>query len=114
MKTTTVIISQSPLKSLRVGEALRMSVGLTLCGDRVRVVFVGDGVYALLHTEPARAGMPEYSRHVETLKQLGHELYAEREALDERGLDRLETETEIVPRAEVVRLLLDGDCVVRY
>lgn len=91
-----------------------MSVGLTLCDDAVRVIFVGDGVYALLHTEPAQVGIPEYSRHVETLKQLGHGIYAEQESLKERGLDRISFEPEVVPRAEVARLLLTSDCVIRY
>jgi sulfur relay (sulfurtransferase) DsrF/TusC family protein len=114
MKTTTVVISQSPLKMVRVAEALRMSVGLTLCDDAVRVVFVGDGVYTLLHTEPARVGMPEYSRHVRTLKDLGHEIYAERESLEERGLEKISFKPRIVSRSEVARLLLDSDAVIRY
>ena len=114
MKTTSVIISQSPLKTLRVAEALRMSVGLTLCGDKVQVVFMADGVYALLNTKPERIGMPEYSRHIETLKQLNHRLFAEREALDERSLDEIRPEAEIVLRMELAQLLLDSDCVIRY
>ncbi len=91
-----------------------MSVGLTLCGDAVRVIFVGDGVYTLLHTDPTRIGMPEYSRHVITLKDLGHAIYAERESLEERGLEKISFKPEIVSRAEVTRLLLESDSVVRY
>lgn len=114
MKTTTVIISQSPLKTLRVAEALRMSVGLTLCNDAVQAVFIGDGVYALLATEPSHAGMPEYSRHIETLKQLGHKLFAERESLDERGLEKIAHDVAVVPRSEIAQLLLKSDGVIRY
>lgn len=91
-----------------------MSVGLTLCDDAVQVVFVGDGVYAFLDTQPGRIGMPEYSRHMETLKELGHTLYAEKESLEERRLDRISLKIKIVPRTQVARLLLAGDCVVRY
>jgi sulfur relay (sulfurtransferase) DsrF/TusC family protein len=114
MKTTIVLISQSPLKTLRVAEALRMSVGLTLCDDAVQVVFVDDGVYALVGADPARVGMPEYARHVETLGQLGHRLVAERESLEERGIDRLAFTVDTVARAEVPALLVAGDCVIRY
>ncbi len=114
MKTTTVIISQSPLKTLRVAEALRMSVGLTLCGDAVQVLFVNDGVYTLLDTEPAKAGMPEYSRHIETLKELGHRLYAEHESLQERGLGPISNKAAIVTREETSRLIIASDCIVRY
>jgi sulfur relay (sulfurtransferase) DsrF/TusC family protein len=114
MKTTTVIISQSPLKTIRITEALRMSVGLTLCDEAVQVLFVGDGVYTLLDTEPAQLGMPDYSRHLETLIQLKHRLFAERESLDERALGKISDDVEIIPRNEVAKLLLATDCVVRY
>lgn len=114
MKTTTVIISQSPLKSLRVAEALRMSVGLTLCNDAVQVLFVDDGVYALLETDPEKVGMPDYSRHIETLKQLGHNLFSERESLEKRSLEEIFFETEIVSHDEAANLLVASDFVIRY
>jgi sulfur relay (sulfurtransferase) DsrF/TusC family protein len=114
MKTTTIIISQSPLKTLRVAEALRMGVGLTLCGDSVQALFVDDGVYALLQTEPGRLGMPEYQRHLDTLRQLRHRIFAERESMANRGLDKLSVDAEILPRDEIGRLLLSSDCVIRY
>lgn len=113
-KTTTVIISQSPLKTLRVAEALRMSVGLTLCDDTVQVLFVGDGVYTLLQTDPTHVGLPEYSRHVEALQELGHKLFAERESLDERGLEKTVYETEIISGVEAARLISESDFVIRY
>jgi sulfur relay protein TusB/DsrH len=114
MKTTTVIISQSPLKTLRVAEALRMSVGLTLCGDSVQVLFMSDGVYALLETEPSKVGMPEYARHMKTLKQLKHRLFAVRESLNQRGLDTVCHNVEILSNSESARLLLASDSVIRY
>ncbi len=91
-----------------------MGVGLTLCSDAVQVVFVGDGVYTLLQTEPGRIGMPEYSRHLKTLKQLGHRVFTEQEALDERSVSRLAFEAEVVPHPEIARLLLASDFVIRY
>lgn len=113
MKTTTIIISRAPLKSLRVSEALRMGVGLTLCDDAVQVLFVGDGVYALLATDSESVAMPEYTRHIETIKQLGHRICAERESLDERGIETPNHEPEIISRDEVPALLLDSDGVIR-
>jgi len=114
MKTTTVIISQSPLKTLRVAEALRMGVGLTLCGDKVQVLFMGDGIYSLLHTKPQDVGMPEYLRHIETLRQLRHRILVERESIMERGNPEISVPTEAVTRDEAARLLLESDCVIRY
>jgi len=114
MKTTTVIISQTPLNTLRVAEALRMSVGLTMCDDAVQVLFIEDGVYALLQTEPGRVSMPEYSRHIETLGQLGHRIFAERESLAERGIECMNHEAQVITRAEVAALLLGSDGIIRY
>jgi sulfur relay (sulfurtransferase) DsrF/TusC family protein len=114
MKTTTVIISQAPLGTLRVAEALRMSVGLTLRDDAVQVLFVGDGVYALLQTAPEKVAMPDYIRHIETIKQLGHRILAERESLDERGIDQPTHGAEVISRSEVAGLLIESDGVVRY
>jgi len=114
MKTTTVIISQTPLNTLRVAEALRMSVGLTLCDDAVQVLFIEDGVYALLQTEPGRVSMPEYSRHIKALGQLGHRIFAERESLAERGIECMNHEAQVITRAEVAALLLGSDGIIRY
>ena len=113
-KTTTIIISRPPLGSLRVSEALRMGVGLTLCDDAVQVLFTDDGVYALLETEPENVAMPEYGRHIDMLKQLGHRIFAERESLEERGIGKPAHEPEILSRAEAAELLAAADGVIRY
>ncbi|RJP18030.1 MAG: hypothetical protein C4520_15205 [Candidatus Abyssobacteria bacterium SURF_5] len=114
MKTTTILISQSPLKTVRATEALRMGVGLTLCGDSVQVLFIGDGVYSLLKTEPGRLGMAEYIRHIETLRQLGHRLFAERESITERYRGDVSVAVELISRDDAARMLLESDSVIRY
>ena len=91
-----------------------MGVGLTLCDDAVRVLFVDDGVYALLKADPDKVAMPEYMRHIETIKELGHHIYAERESLDERGVEDPAHAPEIVSREEALALILEGDGVIRY
>jgi sulfur relay (sulfurtransferase) DsrF/TusC family protein len=114
MKTTTILISQSPLKTLRVAEALRMGVGLTLCGNQVQALFIGDGIYSLLHTQPQEVGMPQYLRHIETLRQLRHRILVERESIIERGNPTITVPAEAVSRSDAARLLLESDCVIRY
>ena len=91
-----------------------MGVGLTLCNDAVQVLFIDDGVFAFLQTAPDKVAMPEYVRHIETLKQLGHRICAERESLSERGIERPAHEPELVCRSDVPGLLLDCDGVIRY
>jgi hypothetical protein len=67
-----------------------------------------------LETESKTVAMPEYVRHIETLKQLGHRICAESESLSERGIDQPSFDPEIVSRGEVPGLLLDCDGVIRY
>lgn len=85
-----------------------------VCDDAVQVLFIEDGVYALLQTEPGRVSMPEYSRHIKALGQLGHRIFAERESLAERGIECMNHEAQVITRAEVAALLLGSDGIIRY
>jgi sulfur relay (sulfurtransferase) DsrF/TusC family protein len=113
MGRVSVVIKGSPFNSLRCSEALRMSLGLTLADDnRVSVIFVGDAVYALLEAQPELIESPEVGRHLETLLMLGHELIAEEEALQERGLEEFQYPVERRSRQEVAGLLAESTAVM--
>ena len=114
MKEVTVVIRKSPFNTLRNSEALRMSVGLTLAENRVRVIFVDDGVYTLLPTSPEVIGSPMLRKHLEMLRLLGCPRLAEEESLEERGLKTLGYEVEIKPRMEIARLIAGSDVVIPW
>ncbi len=114
MKNVTVIIRRTPFNTVRNSEALRMSVGLTLRENAVRVVFVDDGVYLLAPCNPKAIESPEINKHIEILPQLGHELFAEKEAWEDRGLDTLAYKVTIRPRAEIVNIISQSDVVIAY
>ena len=114
MKKVTVIISKSPFNTLRNSEALRMSVGLTLADNAVQVVFVGDGVYTLLDNSPETIDSPELRKHIETLKMLKHQIIAEKESLDERGINNLAYEVEIKSREGIASLITESNAVIPY
>lgn len=114
MKKVAVVLRKTPFGTLRNSEALRMSVGLTLAENAVQVLFVSDGVYMLLPTSPQLVGSPEVAQHLETLKLLGHQLVAEEEALEERGLANLKYDAEIVSRRQIADILAASDVVIPW
>ena len=83
----------------RLAEGLRCAVGLSLRGDRVRVVFA-EGAGAAL--DRARGGDAAFSRPIALLAESGHELYAEA---------GLAAHDEVEPRgeADLTALLAEGD-----
>lgn len=113
-KQVSVVVRSVPISTVRVAEALRMSVGLTLSGNAVRVVFAGDGVYALLPTAPETVGSQELAKPIETLLRLGHELVAERESLEAREIGPPAYEATQRTRAEIAVLLAESDVVIGW
>lgn len=114
MKKATVIVRKSPFNTLRNSEALRMGVGLTLRDNEVMVVFIDDGVHLLRQTSPSLIGSPEVRKHIEAIHALGHKLIAERESLEERGIESVDNRVDIRPRAEIANILAQSDAIIVY
>lgn len=112
MKSIAVVVRGSPLNSAKSGEALRMSLGLTLQENRVRVFFVGEGVYCLLPLSPKMVGMREFSEFLQALIDLEVPLIAEAEAIDEAGLKQLAFHPQLLSRDEIGRLLTEHWLVI--
>lgn len=110
----SVIIRSSPMNDLRVSEGLRMSVGLTLSEDKVQVFFLDEGVYVLLGVKPEKVGLPQVEKHLSTLKALGCKLVAEKESLDERGIESPKYSPQIVTQNELSGMVALSDVVITY
>jgi sulfur relay (sulfurtransferase) DsrF/TusC family protein len=112
MATVAVLLRSAPFGSRRSAEALRMSVGQTLADNQVRLIFAADAVYILSDVQPDLIEGGEVRRPLETLRMLGHSLLAERESLEERGIERVPEGIRPVSRAEVAEALLHSDVVI--
>lgn len=112
-KKIAVMVRSAPIGSVRASEALRSAVGTTMADDEVTLILAGDGVYCLLDNDPGLVDSLPIKKHLEALKVLGKTIIAEKESLDERGLEDIEGKVaSIKTRAEVARLLIESDHVV--
>ena len=91
-----------------------MSVGQTLADNEVRLILAEDAVYILGEADPEKIGGGEVFRPLETLRMLGHSVYAEEESLAARGLAELSGRFERLSRSGVARMLCDSDVVLTW
>ncbi len=91
-----------------------MSLGLTLTDNEVKVVFVEDGVYLLVSPSTEVIGYPDVKRHIETLKEMGCELIAEKESLKKRGLLDRKVDVNISSRREIDQIIEQSDRVMAF
>ncbi len=107
-RNVVFLVRQPPVASGWTSEALRVAVGMTLAdGNRVTVVLLGDGVLALASPKPEAVESLGLREHVETLRELGVRLVAEREACARHGVVAPGAET--ADRDAIAFLLADAE-----
>jgi hypothetical protein len=89
-----------------------MALGLTLQENRVRVFFVGQGVYCLLPLAAKKVGMREFSEFLQALIDLEVPLIAEAETVNAAGLKKLAFQPQLKSREEIGRLLAEHWLVI--
>lgn len=114
MKNITVIVKNLPMNTRRNSEALRMSVGLTLCGDNVTVVFMDDGVYSASPAKPELIGAPALKKEFEALPMMKCTMLADKPSLDKRGIKNLVPNVKPAGRDEIVRIITGSDIVIPF
>ena len=114
MNKIVTVIRRSPFNSVVALEALRMSLGLTLSDNKVTVVFIEDGVYLVVSPATEAIGYPDVKKHIETLNEVGCDLIAEKESLEERGLLDQKVGVKIIERREIDRIIEQSDRVIGF
>jgi len=112
MKEVITLLRRSPLEGTFLSEMLRMSLGLTLSGNGVKVVLAGEAVSLLQAPAPEKIGLTEIHRHVRTLQELGCPFLAEKEAADERGIADPLFPVTWVTRRTIGKTLAESDLVI--
>jgi len=93
-------------------EALRMSLGLILTDNKLNVIFLEDGVYALCPSEPGKIKGPDIKKHLVTLNECGCDLIAEEKSLTDRKITDLAVNIILKNRQEISELLASSDYVI--
>ncbi len=102
------------MNTRRNAEALRMSVGLTLCGDKVTVVFMDDGVYSAAPAKPELVGAPTLRKEFEALPMMKCTMIADKPSLEKRGIKNLVPNVMAAGRDEIVRTITGSDIVIPF
>ena len=109
-----IMMRHSPFSSVRIHEALRSCVGLSMGDAPMTMVFVEDGVYTLsAKGKPVLAGF-DWNKHLEMLKELEFDVVVEKESADERGITEFNHEPLVKTRAEIAAILKDAKAVITY
>jgi len=110
-KKVLVVLRANPFNSVRLSEGLRMSLGLTLRPNAIKVLFTGPSVFALM---PSNSMPNDCSKHLSFLKELEIPIYADSESIDEFHLEDLLEGVETVDRTGMKKMLKEAEAVIPY
>jgi tRNA 2-thiouridine synthesizing protein C len=109
MDTVAVLMRKAPYGSVYTAEGFRTLMGIAVFEMDISVVFLDDGVYALLDGQnPGKLDMKPLGDGFPMLTDFGvSRFYVHDEALAERGLtkDDLVIEVEVVNGAQIADIL---------
>jgi sulfur relay (sulfurtransferase) DsrF/TusC family protein len=91
-----------------------MSMGLTLAGDEISLLLMGDGVWNLLPLQSETIGRPSIQTYLEYFPKVGLRLFAEAEALAEREMTAVPEGTRIIPRQEALSLISEAEVIIPF
>ncbi|MBU1615636.1 DsrE family protein [bacterium] len=115
MKKIVIIVRALPFNNVRNAEALRCAVGMTIEDEnKIKVLFVGDGVWTAATLGSKAAKERDLPKHVETLEMMEVELMAEKEALTARGLELTQAGISVKPRQEIEEAIKEADVVMPF
>lgn len=116
--TVAVLMRKAPYGSVYTAEGFRSIMGIGVFEMDIRVLFVDDGVYALLKgQDPSALEMKPLGDGFPALKDFGvTQFYVHAPSLSERGLrpEDLVMDVELVDDATVARILEDSQLVLPF
>ncbi len=103
-----ILLRQPPHGSLYPVEGLRMAVA-TEDFDPL-VIAINDGVYTFMK----KADKAVYQTHINFLKEIGLEIWADEKALEERGLTKedLMAEVDVKSHKEVLDSIVNANTII--
>jgi sulfur relay (sulfurtransferase) DsrF/TusC family protein len=113
-KKVAVIIQTSPLNTLKSIEAFRMSVGLTLEGNHVDILLLGNGVWNALPINSKKIERPDVNQFMDALEMCGIGAYVESEAFPPSGQSGIRAGFKKKSKSELIQMIHHAEVVISY
>ena len=82
-----VVVSESPMNSVRAAEGIRVALGLITYIDEIGVLFTGDGVWTFNGLKPeAGSAMANSLEQIGTLLEMEQKVFVDKESCEERAI----------------------------
>ncbi len=114
MKRVLVVIQDSPFNTLRSSEGFRVTMGLSLADNDVSLLLMEDGVFNLLPLKAEAIGQPSIETYLEYFPKVHVRLYAEANALAERGVRSLPEGVKAVSYQEAFKMISTAEVVIPF
>jgi sulfur relay (sulfurtransferase) DsrF/TusC family protein len=114
MKQVVVMIKRAPLNTVLTGEALRMSLGLTLSDHQVTVLYAEEGAYTALDLKPEEVAQPGIKQSLDLFGGMKVRQVVERDALEAWAMLLLRKDVEPIDRQGALDLIRKADVVMSY
>ncbi|MCI0526484.1 MAG: hypothetical protein L0Y56_03400 [Nitrospira sp.] len=114
MKQIVVMIRRAPLNTVLTGEALRMSLGLTLSDHKVTVLYAEEGAYSALDLKPEQIGQPGIKQSLDLFGGMKVRQVVERDVLESWASPLLRKDVEPIDRQGALDLIRKADVVLSY
>jgi sulfur relay (sulfurtransferase) DsrF/TusC family protein len=114
MKQVVVVIRRAPLNTALSGEALRMSLGLTLSDHKVTVLYAEEGAYTALGLKPEEIAQPGIKQSLDLFEGMKVRQVVEQDALESWAVPFLRKDIEPIDRRGALDLIRKADVVLSY
>jgi len=114
MKQVVVVIRRAPLNTVLTGEALRMSLGLTLSDHKVTVLYAEEGAYSALDLKPEQISQPGIKQSLDLFGGMKVRQVVERDTLESWAAPFLRKDVEPIDRQGALDLIRKADVVLSY
>ena len=110
----TFVIRRSPFTTVRGFEALRSCVGFSMGDSPLNVIFIEDGVYTVSTKSKNIIEGFDWTKHLETIKDLEFEVIVDKKSAEERGITEMKYEPAVKTREEIAAVLKEAKAIITY
>jgi len=113
-KTVAIVIRTSPLNTLKSVEAFRLGIGLTLQGNKVKLLLTESGAWNALPLKGRLLERPDADQFIQSMELCGVDAYVDSESLPASLLPGIRPEFRIRTNREVMEIIERAEEVIPY